>query len=96
MKLAPQRNPKLSRHKVMRYLGIPFGTLREPALQRLKQSMVTARKNEDEETAKVLSEVKSFIKRAVPTQCSEPGCNSVTMGRLCHIHTISLRRLTRA
>lgn len=95
MKLTHQRNPRLSRHKIMRYLGLPFGTLREPALQRLKQSMVTARKNDDEETAKVLSQVKSFIKRAVPTQCNAPGCDRITMGSMCHLHIINIRRLKR-
>jgi hypothetical protein len=54
MIITRQRNPAMTRKKVNRYLGISLMSICDEALARIKQLMVSARRNEDDETSKLL------------------------------------------
>lgn len=59
----------------MRWLGLPAATLRMPALKLVKDRLVMARNNRNDDLAATLSQVKSFINRNVPDLCG--GCGVV-------------------
>lgn len=76
----PQATQGFTVRRCLRWLGLPLQTRHEQAMSLVKERLVIARRNNDEETAKLLSSVKAFLHRNLVRTCQGAGC-TVAIGR---------------
>ena len=80
--------PRFSKRSILKFLGLPFQTRWQEAEPILRDRIVAARRDHDEDRAKMFSGIKAFLKRNLKRSCQVEGCGVAieAESRKCQMH----------
>ena len=79
---------RFSKRSILKFLGMPFQTRWHEAEPILRDRIVAARRDHDEDRAKMFSGIKAFLKRNLKRSCQVEGCGVAieAESRKCQMH----------
>lgn len=83
---------RMTTRRCLAFLGLSFSTRQEDAARVLRERLVQARRNRDEERQVLLSGIKAFLKRNLRRTCGHPGCGAAVAAwaNNCFVHKVRL------
>jgi len=80
--------PRFSKRSILKFLGLPFQTRWQEAEPIIRDRIVAARRDHDDDRAKMFSGIKAFLKRNLKRSCQVEGCGVAieAESRKCQMH----------
>jgi len=78
--------PRFSKRSILKFLGLPFQTRWQDAEPVLRDRIVSARRDQDEDRAKMFSGIKAFLKRNLNRSCQICGMTIAARSQRCQAH----------